>query len=357
VSQKNQKPGILEYTRQKLMSEICGHPDRPDRQIAKACDVHQRTVRLHRCRLAAKYLRDHPTAADEEVVTKFFHRLKPGYRGYDAKAARDLDENNLVDVSDARKLAAQGEMPKTPPTRKEQQNARKEREARTDLTTNAADGRCRPAEQLADEPSRTDNSQQAPREDARTESADTPEPPRGVAVNDLPTPDGPSPDTGVAPFQIRIREVKRKRRAAAQRGPEAKAFRRRVRKAYRMTCVVCGLHLPALRDGGRPGVDAAHILPDSEFDLNEVRNGLCLCKNHHWAFDEGIIEIRPEPSGGYAVAIPEEARAAAQDAGRPLGFLEGVVGPIPQARLPENRAAWPQPECLSRLREILHPQD
>ena len=36
-------------------------------------------------------------------------------------------------------------------------------------------------------------------------------------------------------------------------------------------------------------MDAAHILPWAGYDLDVVSNGLCFCKHHHWAFDEGLI--------------------------------------------------------------------
>ncbi len=157
--------------------------------------------------------------------------------------------------------------------------------------------------------------------------------------------------------EIRRREVARQRRLAAIRGPESTRFRRQVREAYRSTCVVCGLTLPALWDGGRPGVDSAHILPDGEFNLNVVSNGLCLCKLHHWAFDEGIIEIRHEVTTGYSVAVPDEARVRAE--GPPvvldLGFLQPHLGLIPAERLPAPNGR-PNPVFLQRLREWLYPE-
>ena len=157
--------------------------------------------------------------------------------------------------------------------------------------------------------------------------------------------------------EIRRREIARQRRMAAARGPEANRFRRQVRNAYRSTCIVCGLQLPALWEGGKAGVDAAHILPDSEFDLNHVTNGICLCKVHHWALDEGLIEIRHDTEAGYSIAIPDEA--AARAAGPPLRldlrFLHPFIGPIPEERLPSNRKQRPNPECLRRLHELLYP--
>lgn len=144
---------------------------------------------------------------------------------------------------------------------------------------------------------------------------------------------------------------------AATRGPECVRFRRQVRDAYHSTCLVCGLHLPQVWDGGQAGVDSAHILPDSEFDINHVSNGVCLCKLHHWAFDEGLIEIRYDAATGYSIAIPDEARAQADGPPRRIdvGFLLSHLGPIPPARLPTNPAARPNQACLQRLHELLYP--
>ena len=170
--------------------------------------------------------------------------------------------------------------------------------------------------------------------------------------------DSPLPEPPPVPIEeispdlpeIRLREVARRRTTAAAR-PGGSGFRRQVRDAYRSTCIVCGLRLPRLRDQGRAGVDAAHILPDSEFDMNHVSNGLCLCKLHHWAFDEGMIEVTHDPAAGYAIAIPPEAEEAEYD----LDFLRPHVGAIPPARLPTAAACRPNPECLRRLRELLYP--
>ena len=38
-------------------------------------------------------------------------------------------------------------------------------------------------------------------------------------------------------------------------------------------------------------VDGAHIKPVSLFNDNDLRNGISFCKNHHWAFDNGLFAI------------------------------------------------------------------
>lgn len=165
--------------------------------------------------------------------------------------------------------------------------------------------------------------------------------------------------------EIRRRELARRRqRLATARDASSVQFRRAVREAYGFRCAVCGLKLPSLGSGSKPGVDSAHILPDSEFDLNHVTNGVCLCKLHHWAFDEGLIEIRYEEpvepgdvSTGYSVVVPDEATERATLGllgGINLDFLRSLAGPIARDRLPSDGRQWPDPRCLQRLRELLY---
>lgn len=166
-----------------------------------------------------------------------------------------------------------------------------------------------------------------------------------------PQPAAPPPPSSIPSEEssIRIRSAKQWRRWANARGPSAITFRRQVRAAYRFTCLVCGLHLPSLGPGTNPGVDACHILPWADFDIDDVCNGICLCKLHHWAFDEGLIEVVHDGIS-YQIVIPQEARDRAAGS-MDLTFLDPLVGPIPPARLPRLIAQRPRPEYLHRLRE------
>ena len=40
--------------------------------------------------------------------------------------------------------------------------------------------------------------------------------------------------------------------------------------------------------------EAAHIIPRGRRGIDDVRNGFCACKIHHWAFDEGLISLLPD---------------------------------------------------------------
>lgn len=158
-------------------------------------------------------------------------------------------------------------------------------------------------------------------------------------------------------LDIRRREAKRWRRhVTISRGAAGAKFRQEVREAYNSTCMVCGLRLPK-GEHNSAGVDAAHILPWREFDLDVVANGLCLCKLHHWAFDEQILMIRPEgESGGYRVVLSPLAVEALGGSSREIEEFRKVEGVIPESRLPEGDGKRPHPELLRRLYEEVPPE-
>lgn len=66
-------------------------------------------------------------------------------------------------------------------------------------------------------------------------------------------------------------------------------FRRAVMEIYDYTCAVCELNIRAL--SGESVTDAAHIIPFSVSYNDDIRNGMSLCKLHHWAFDAGLISV------------------------------------------------------------------
>jgi putative restriction endonuclease len=67
------------------------------------------------------------------------------------------------------------------------------------------------------------------------------------------------------------------------------AFRRLVRQAYDLRCAVSGLRL--INGGGRPEVQAAHIIPVEHHGPDSVRNGIALSGTVHWLFDRGLISV------------------------------------------------------------------
>lgn len=150
--------------------------------------------------------------------------------------------------------------------------------------------------------------------------------------------------------EIRLREVAKWRRYAAARGPTAAAFRRAVRDAYGSRCIVCGICFPLSVHCRVPGVDSAHILPWATFDLDVVGNGLCLCKIHHWAFDQQLIAIVYDEDS-YRVLVTDRARLALDAAA--LASLEACAGTIDAVRLPQDAQHWPRPAFLNELYNVV----
>lgn len=117
-----------------------------------------------------------------------------------------------------------------------------------------------------------------------------------------------------APMQTQVKRIAR-----------ARAFRDRVIAAYDGRCAVCGggIRLP----GGASELEAAHVIPRAQKGADDVRNGLALCRAHHWAFDHqligitvgGTIKLAPGVS-----TLPENAGLAGFD-GKPFATPANVT--------------------------------
>jgi putative restriction endonuclease len=159
--------------------------------------------------------------------------------------------------------------------------------------------------------------------------------------------------------QIDSEDIELRRRAAKRwqafrnRGPAGAKFRRKVREAYNSTCIACGVTLPITNEIRVPGVDAAHILPWATYDLDVVKNGLCLCKLHHWAFDQFLIAVLPHADASYSIAVTDLAKKELQGNPHFLNQLLGLAGAIPQERVPSDPKLRPDAAFLNRLYEDL----
>lgn len=157
----------------------------------------------------------------------------------------------------------------------------------------------------------------------------------------------------VNPAEARVDRV-RKWRLAAIRGGSATKFRNKVREAYDSRCLFSGQKLPRTEATFTAGVDAAHILPWSRYDLDAAKNGLCLNKQCHWAFDEGLFRLSfDETEHIYVISIPAPVRLAAANVHFDLESFESIVGPIPRERLPANEMLWPSSQYLQELNKFL----
>lgn len=158
----------------------------------------------------------------------------------------------------------------------------------------------------------------------------------------------PAPDE-IGEDEIDVRtEAASQLRLAKSRGPAARKFSQAVHAAYRGRCVFCGLVYGGI-PGISSGVDAAHILAWSTYDLDVVKNGLSLCKIHHWAFDAALM-VPVIDKGKYVVRFTELAGDLDSDARDRLG-ADGFI--IPDEWLPSDASDRPSGKYLKRLYEDL----
>jgi putative restriction endonuclease len=81
----------------------------------------------------------------------------------------------------------------------------------------------------------------------------------------------------------------RARFTESKRVMRSSIFSRKIKKMYEFTCAVCGSN--CFSPQGRPEVESAHIYPKYEGGANDLRNGIALCRFHHWAFDRGWFAL------------------------------------------------------------------
>lgn len=133
-------------------------------------------------------------------------------------------------------------------------------------------------------------------------------------------------------------------RLAKSRGAGGKRFSDSIRAIYSDRCAFCGCKFAGVA-GVRSGVDAAHILAWSKYDLDIVQNGLSLCKLHHWAFDEALL-MPVYKDGKLTLAFTELSLKFDADTRTKLG-ASGFV--IPAEWLPADKSSWPSEKYLKIL--------
>ncbi|MDQ2052875.1 HNH endonuclease [Natronolimnohabitans sp. A-GB9] len=111
-----------------------------------------------------------------------------------------------------------------------------------------------------------------------------------------------------------------------------------VREAYDEQCAICGRARES--PDGNPEVEAAHIYPKREGGNDDMRNGIALCKLHHWAFDSGWFSL----TDNHEILVKD---APDRDGYHEFKQLEGR-----QIRLPEEEEAQPHPIFLEEHRRL-----
>jgi putative restriction endonuclease len=112
------------------------------------------------------------------------------------------------------------------------------------------------------------------------------------------------------------------------------AFRRVVTQAYDYRCCATGLRL--LLPDGAAMVEAAHLVPFSETQDDDPRNGIALTPNMHWALDRNLIA--PTPSFTWKISKQIDDRVPDF---QELSRLDGR-----KLFLPSQSTLWPKREAL-----------
>ena len=116
-------------------------------------------------------------------------------------------------------------------------------------------------------------------------------------------------------------------------------FRWAIMKIYNYTCAVCELNIRA--STGESLTDAAHIIPFSVSYNDDIRNGISLCKSHHWAFDTGLISLNEE----YHVIISSSIREQGPTRWMLTELRDKLI------RRPEDEQHYPAQDALAWHRE------
>lgn len=126
------------------------------------------------------------------------------------------------------------------------------------------------------------------------------------------------------------------RASAAQAKGRVARFRLDVVAAYNYACALTGLRLTTITVGSI--VDAAHIHQFAKSGNNDPRNGMALCKNAHWLFDNGLWSLDDD----YRVLVAGHRFSEDAPDQKALTAYAGE-----RIRLPSTECLWPDRICLA----------
>ncbi|MDE2385984.1 MAG: HNH endonuclease [Alphaproteobacteria bacterium] len=112
-------------------------------------------------------------------------------------------------------------------------------------------------------------------------------------------------------------------------------FRQHVLDAYDRRCAFTGLRI--INGGGRPEVEAAHIIPVELNGSDSVRNGIALSGTAHWMFDAGLLTLTDD----FTIL---KSRHLNYD-------IDHLLNKDAKAILPKSKARWPNPANLKWHRD------
>ena len=117
-------------------------------------------------------------------------------------------------------------------------------------------------------------------------------------------------------------------------------FPRVIKELYDERCAVCRLRQSSMNESSV--VDAAHIMPFHLFHNDDPRNGISLCKNHHWGFDNGLFAV----DENYRLLVSSYVQVN-----------EDYLLAHSRLHVPSAEMYWPAPEALRWHREHVFGKD
>lgn len=127
-----------------------------------------------------------------------------------------------------------------------------------------------------------------------------------------------------------------------------RAFRAIVLEEYKNQCAVCQSKF-LLKQADEKDIieaEAAHIIPVKKLGPDDPRNGLSLCRRHHWAFDSGLFTLTDSKAVQLSPAVVRAERRRFD-----LEEYEGqsLVGPSSDVCRPAEEALhWHQKKIFLR---------
>jgi putative restriction endonuclease len=120
------------------------------------------------------------------------------------------------------------------------------------------------------------------------------------------------------------------------------SFRDAILFLYDFSCAVCRLRLKT--STGNTIVDASHIAPFNRFQNDDLRNGIALCKTHHWLFDEGLISLDADHTVLVSNVLHESHPTE--------WYITQYKGM--KVRLPQEKQFHPHPDAIEWHRENVY---
>lgn len=140
-------------------------------------------------------------------------------------------------------------------------------------------------------------------------------------------------------FRLFIRDDKVTYSVSAQKRDIA--FRNLVLTEYEYHCTICGMKFQL---GELIEAQAAHIIPKNRSGTDDPRNGLSLCRTHHWAFDNGLFSL----SDNYQITVSSVVSKAETANFNLIDFSDRQIS------LPSNEILYPHQLALDWHRKNVY---